>query len=348
MKYLYVHINNDFSGSSYAMKAIIESHQLRSYFLMTDFHKDGFLKRNDTRVCINVSYSFLGKGIKTVFQIIRYSFSSTFKLVWLFINSKVDVVYINTILPWTSGLMGKIFGKRVIYHIHEYYLNPSFLVKFYLFILKITADEIVYVSEYTRDRYLVYDCNFLKIKHSIQFTPVRFSNVDFYEIDIRSKFRSSIVMVSAAKKYKGVELFLNLAKKFPDKSFKLYINAKYDFKETLPINLEVFVKHPDIQGELYKASICLNLSQKPDWVETFGLTIWESLTQGTPVIVPDDGGPLEIIDNMCGIPCDTTDINAVSCAIEKILCNESVYYTYSKSSIQRSIQLGSENKIAKV
>ena len=348
MKYLYVHINNDFSGSTYAMKAIIKSHQLKSYFLMTDFKKDGFLEGNESQAYINVPYSFLGKGLKTIFQIVRYSFLSTLKLLKLFFNSKIDVVYVNTILPWTSSLIGKMFGKKVIYHVHEFYVIPSFLVKFYLFIMKITADEIVYVSEYTKNSYFNYDCKFLKINHSIQFTPVRFSNVNFDVINISNKFSGSIVMVSAAKKYKGVELFLGLSKKYPDKSFKLYINDKYDFNEPLPTNFEVFVKHPKIQRELFKASICLSLSQQPDCVETFGLTIWEALTQGTPVIVPDVGGPLEIIDSNCGISCDTRDINTVSKAIEKILCNESVYLEYSKSSILRSIHLENKNIIPKV
>jgi len=348
MKYLYVHINNDFSGSTYAMKAIIDRHQLKDYFLMTDFNKDGFLKGQNSQAFLNVPYSFLGKGLKTIIQIIRYSLLSTFTLLKLFFNSKIDVVYVNTILPWTSSLIGKLFGKKIIYHVHEFYVNPSILVKFYLLIMKITADEIVYVSEYTKNSYYNYDCRFLKICHSIQFTPVRFSNVNFDEINIPNKFWGPIVMVSAAKKYKGVEIFLNLSKKYPDKSFKLYINDKYNFNEALPSNFEVFVKHYDIQRELFKASICLSLSQQPDCVETFGLTIWEALTQGTPVIVPDIGGPLEIIDNKCGISCDTRHINTVSKAIEKILCNESAYLEYSKSSILRSIHLENKNIIPKV
>jgi len=214
--------------------------------------------------------------------------------------------------------------------------------------MKITADEIVYVSEYTKNSYYNYDCKFLKICHSIQFTPVRFSNVNFEDINISNKFSGPIVMVSAAKKYKGVEIFLSLSKKYPDKSFKLYINDKYKFSNNVPSNLKVFIKYPDIQNALSNASICLNLSQQPDCVETFGLTIWEALTQGTPVIVPDIGGPLEIIDNKCGISCDTRDINTVSKAIEKILCNESIYTEYSKSSILRSISLENKNRIVKV
>ena len=348
MKYLYVHINNDFSGSTYAMKAIIDRHQLKDYFLMTDFNKDGFLEGHNSKTFLNVPYSFLGRGIKTIIQIIRYSLLSTFTLLKLFFNSKIDVVYVNTILPWTSSLIGKLFGKKIIYHVHEFYVQPSILVKFYLWIMKITADEIVYVSEYTKNSYVEYNHDFLKICHSIQFTPVRFSNVNFEDINISNKFSGPIVMVSAAKKYKGVEIFLSLSKKYPDKSFKLYINDKYKFSNNVPSNLKVFIKYPDIQNALSNASICLNLSQQPDWVETFGLTIWEALTQGTPVIVPDIGGPLEIIDNKCGISCDTRDINTVSKAIEKILCNESIYIEYSKSSILRSISLENKNRIVKV
>jgi len=345
MKYLYVHINNDFSGSTYAMKAIIESHQLKNYFLMTNFKEDGFLEGKDSQVFINVPYSFLGKGLKTIFQIIRYSFLSTLKLLKLFFNSKIDVVYVNTILPWTSSLLGKVFGKKIIYHVHEFYVNPSILVKFYLFIMKLTADEIVYVSDFTKNSYFIYDNDFLKINHFIQFTPVRFSNVNFDDINYSVKFSGPIVMVSAAKKYKGVELFLSLSKKYPDKSFKLYINDKYDFNEDLPSNFEVFVKHCDIQRELFKASVCLNLSQQPDWVETFGLTIWEALTQGTPVIVPDVGGPLEIIDNKCGIFCDVRELNQVSKSIDVILANLENYSKYSKYSLSRSRFLKDKNKI---
>lgn len=345
MKYLYVHINNDFSGSTYAMKAIIKSHQLKNYFLMTNFNTDGFLERDDSPVFIHVSYSFLGKGLKTIFQILRYSIISTLKLLKLFFISQIDVVYVNTILPWTSSLIGKLFGKKIIYHVHEFYVNPSILVKFYLFIMKFTADEIVYVSDYTKNSYVSYDNKFLNIKHSIQFTPVRFSNVNFDDINITNKFSGPIVMVSAAKKYKGVELFLSLSKKYPHKLFKLYINNKYDFNETLPSNFEVFVKHSDIQSELFKASVCLNLSQQPYWIETFGLTIWEALTQGTPVIVPDIGGPLEIIDDKCGIFCDVRDLNQIYKSIDAILDNQEIYSEYSKSSLSRSRFLQNKNKL---
>ena len=56
------------------------------------------------------------------------------------------------------------------------------------------------------------------------------------------------------------------------------------------------------------------------WINNLGKFI-----SGNPVIVPDIGGPLEIIDNDCGISCDTRDIEQVINGISKILQDELNY-----------------------
>lgn len=346
--YLYVHINNDYSGSTYAMKAIIEIHGLRSFYLITDFKSDGFLKSNDYKNTISVPYTFMGKGIKTIFQILRYSFLSSFKMVFSANLSRTDVIYVNTILPWTAALIGRLFNKKVIYHVHEYYVNPSLLVKFYLWMMTRTADELIFVSLFTKEKYLKKYPKLKKIDCSVKFTPVRFETVKFEDLNVTVKFKGPIVLICSPKKYKGVEVFLQLAKTFPNKTFELYLSGEYSFKSSLPINLRVLIKHQDIRSVLKKASICLNLSQQPDWVETFGLTIWEGLTQGTPVIVPDIGGPLEIVDKVCGISCDTRDIKQVINGVSKILEDKSIYSKYCQAALNRSISLGQINNILKI
>lgn len=346
--YLYVHINNDYSGSTYAMKAIIETHGLKSFYLITDFKSDGFLKSNDYKNTINVPYTFMGKGIKTILQILRYSFLSSFKIVFSSNLSRTDVIYVNTILPCIAAIIGRLFNKKVIYHVHEYYLNPSLLVKFYLWIMTRTADELIFVSNFTKEKYLKKFPKLKKIDCCVKFTPVRFETLDFKDLNVTVKFNGPLILICSPKKYKGVEVFLQLAKTFPNKTFELYLSGEYSFKSSLPINLRVLIKHQDIRSVLKKASICLNLSQQPDWVETFGLTIWEGLTQGTPVIVPDVGGPLEIIDSTCGISCDTRDINQVIDAISKILDNKSKYSDYCQGAINRSKILSNLNKLTKI
>lgn len=348
MRYLYVHINNDYSGASYAMKAIIESHGLNNFTLMTDFQSDGFLKKEISKDIISINYSFKGKGLGTIYQLFRYVLISLFKLLYTPIIRKTNVFYINAISPWTTAIVGWIFNKKVIYHIHEYYVNPSFHIKFYIWIMSLTANELIFVSNFTKEKYLKEYPKLKKINSSIKFTPVRFETLNFEDLNVTVKFKGPIVLICSPKKYKGVEVFLELAKIFPNKTFELYLSGEYSFKSSLPINLRVLIKHQDIRSVLKKASICLNLSQQPDWVETFGLTIWEGLTQGTPVIVPDIGGPLEIVDKVCGISCDTRDIKQVINGVSKILEDKSIYSKYCQAALNRSISLGQINNILKI
>lgn len=345
MRYLYVHINNDYSGASYAMKAIIESHGLNNFTLMTDFNCDGFLKKEISNDIININYSFKGKGLATIYQLFRYALVSFFNLLYNPIIKKTDVFYINAISPWTTAIVGWIFNKKVIYHIHEYYANPSFHIKFYIWIMSLTANELIFVSNFTKEKYLKEYPKLKKINSSVKFTPVRFETLNLEDLNVSEKFKGPIVLICSPKRYKGVEVFLELAKTIPNKKFELYLSGEFLFKSSLPINLRVLIKHQDIRSALKKASICLNLSQQPDWIETFGLTIWEALTQGTPVIVPDIGGPLEIIDDKCGIFCDVREINQISKSIDAILYKQEIYSEYSKFSLSRSRFLQNINKL---
>jgi glycosyltransferase involved in cell wall biosynthesis len=330
------------------MKAIIESHGLNNFTLMTDFQSDGFLKKEISNDIISINYSFKGKGLGTIYQLFRYALISLFKLLYLPIIRKTNVFYINAISPWTTAIVGWIFNKKVIYHIHEYYVNPSFHIKFYIWIMSLTANELIFVSNFTKEKYLKEYPKLKKINSSIKFTPVRFETLSFEDLNVTVKFGGPIVLVCAPKIYKGVEVFVKLAEQTPSKLFKLYLNGDYFFNYKLPKNLEVFIKHNDIKTALIEASICLNLTQKNLTQETFGLTIWESLTQGTPVIVPDVGGPLEIIDSNCGISCDTRDTEQVINGVSKILESKSIYSKYCQAALNRSISLGQINNILKI
>ena len=347
-KCIYFHINNDYSGSSYAMKAIIKCHNLNSFYLFSSFDNDGFLNKIDYKNAINIPYRFMGKNIFTIFHILRCIIYSLYNLFFSINFRKVEVVYINTILPFYAAIFGSLFNKKVIYHIHEYYESPSLLSKFYIFIMKHFADKLVFVSNFSRNKYLMRYPILKKINNSVEYTPVQFETINFNKNNLEQKFNGPIVMLCSPKKYKGIYNFIALAKIFEKRLFKLYLSQEYSFDFKLPKNIQIFVKYKDIENALFCASICLNLSQKPDWIETFGLTIWESLSQGTPVVVPNIGGPLEIIDEFCGVSCDTTNNEETLKAINKIIDNKSIYSKFSKKSIERSNYLNEMYKIKKI
>ena len=140
MAYLYIHINNDFSGSPYAMRAIIRSHNQKDFKLMTSHQNNGFLSDFPHEKIINVDYKFHGKNFKTILSLSKYFFVSFLKL--FFINDRFDTFYINTIMPWSAAVAGKLRKKKIIYHIHEFYYKPGMQSKFYIFIISKIADDL--------------------------------------------------------------------------------------------------------------------------------------------------------------------------------------------------------------
>jgi glycosyltransferase involved in cell wall biosynthesis len=116
--------------------------------------------------------------------------------------------------------------------------------------------------------------------------------------------RKNILMVSSLKKYKGVDMFVSLARKCSAYSFSLVISSSLDkiqeyFLHTqIPDNLKIIPTQTDVTGYYYDASIVVNLSVHDLWVETFGMTLIEGFEFGTPCIAPDFGGPREVVE--CG------------------------------------------------
>ena len=63
----------------------------------------------------------------------------------------------------------------------------------------------------------------------------------------------------------------------------------------VPNNLKIFSLQKDLSKFYREAIITLVLTKPSQWIETFGLTILESFSHGTPVITPNYGGPIELI-----------------------------------------------------
>lgn len=336
MRILYVQINNDFSGSTYALRAIMNSHKIEEKILMTSISSEGFLTETNVAQSIDIPYRFNGKSISTISILIRNWIKGAVAFVRSHRKAPIDIVYLNAISPWHISLPAKLLGIKVIYHVHEFYDSPNILIKFYLYVMKHTADKLIYVSEFCKTQYSFLNAPKKGIAEDIQFTPIRYATRMKLDRSVSEKLKGPIILICSPKKYKGVENFVELALAMPMKTFKLFLSQPYEFKAIVPSNVEVVVAKTDLQQELCDASILLNLSQYPDWIETFGLTIWESLSQGTPVIVPDIGGPLEIVNNECGRIVDVRNKELVMEAIEEILLDEKQYAFVCEKALNRS------------
>lgn len=338
MRILYVQINNDFSGSSYALKAIIDSHEIGEKVLMTSFSSKGFLTENTTAKTINIPYQFKGKSIFTINNLLRNWIKGTKAFLRLHRKTPIDIVYLNAISPWHISLPAKLLGVKVIYHVHEVYNKPNALIKLYLYMMARTADKLIFVSKDCKARYKQ-TISFRKIPNTIQYTPIRYKTIKSDEIDIRRKFGGAIIMICSPKRYKGVEKFLEIATIRTDRKFKLFMSGKYNFHVEIPPNMEVIVGKNHLIEDLRNASILLSLTRYSDIIETFGLTIWEAMSQGTPVIAPNVGGPTELVTTQSGACIDVEDAGQIISAIESLTINMKVYQAFSNGAIKQSEKL---------
>jgi glycosyltransferase involved in cell wall biosynthesis len=264
-----------------------------------------------------------------------YTFLASFK----YLFSKDTTFYINTILPVGPAMAGKLMRKKVVYHYHE---NAFIKGPFYRTLAKMMqciADEIICVSDY--------QASFLKRKRNVTVIPNALPKEFVSQLkpnpDEAFK-RKTVLMLSSLKEYKGTGKFIQLAADMPQFHFVLVINDteenidKYLKGKHSLLNLTI-IPRTDKVADLYNsASLLLNLSNPDEFIETFGLTALESMSNALPVIVPPVGGIADMVtDGGNGYKIDCRDTERLIRTISDILDNDTEYnrlahnaFTYSK------------------
>lgn len=265
-----------------------------------------------------------------------YTFILTFR--WLFYK---DVTfYINTLLPVGPALAGRIMGKRVVYHYHENAFVKGTFYKVLATIMQKLAHEIICVSEY--------QASFLQQKKCVitvpNALPQNFVNRLTPNFQAALK-RKHILMLGSLKLYKSPLEFIELAKRLPQFIFVLVIN---DIKENIDIfikeykiniskNLTIYPQQNDVVPFYNQTSLVLNLSNKKQFVETFGLTALEAMSAGLPVIVPTEGGIAEmVVDGGNGYKIDVQNLNQIAECIKTILSDETLYMKLAQNALAYS------------
>ncbi len=273
-------------------------------------------------------------------RIVNFFLSQFFLMIkLLFFLKKDDIVYINTVLPFGAAIAGKLRGCKIIYHIHETSVKPKIFKNFLFGTAKMTADKIVFVSEYL-----------LKQESLIKNQELLYNVLesDFAEkADLSRNLKKGIhvvLMICSLKFYKGIDEFLELAKRNSSYIFKLVVNAteqeiqEYFKDKEIPELLIIYPTQTDTHPFYQEASIILNLSHPDLWVETFGLTILEGIRYGLPAIVAPVGGVTELVENnKNGFLIDSKNTDELSEKLNYILNNPSVYQSFSEVSYEKSL-----------
>ncbi len=302
-KIIAIHLRDDYSGSPRVLKEAVSC-------LSTEFdvevwaggESNGILADNAT----NIKRYFYCWSANRYMRLLNYLTSQIvvfFKV--LFVSkTDIDLIYINTLLPFGAAVAAKLRNIPVLYHIHEVAIAPKPLMSFLVFIASMTADEALYVSNYHSSLALLKKKKGITIHNSLPKEFAKKASLAIYSPMIDEKF--VVLMVASQRDYKGIYEFLEVAE-------LLRLSAKHivfqlvfgstdemvsEFRSNIyvPSNVEIFSQQDDLSRFYRNASLVLNLSRPDQWIETFGLTILEAMAYGVPVIAPPVGGPVEIVN----------------------------------------------------
>jgi glycosyltransferase involved in cell wall biosynthesis len=338
---IFIHLLNDTSGSPKVLSEVIRTAKDNGYktILYTSNSTQGFLngvadeehffnyRRSDSKYTI----------------LIRYLISQAC-IFWFVLNyRKLNCLfYINTILPFGGALAAKCIGKKVVYHLHESSLTTKWLYLFLQFFVNLTADKIIYVSNYLKSSCL-YKCSDGEIIYNP--SPALQNNLSINDKLIDNGY-FNILMVSSLKGYKGIFEFVEIARKMEaDNIFKFHLVLNADLNEihdffdsiSLPSNLKIFERQLNVERFYKSADLVMNLTRHDEVVETFGMTLVEAMSFGVPVIAPPIGGPTEIItDSVDGFLLSCYDQDEIERKIYFLQKNKVIYKTFSDAAFKKS------------
>jgi glycosyltransferase involved in cell wall biosynthesis len=338
MKIFAFHLWNDYSGSPKVLSQLARGWiaQGLEVHIVTCSGRQGFLSDIPKARYHLYWYRWARNPFLRLFNL----FLSQIILFWhmIFVVGRQDVVYVNTVLPFGAVWVGKLKGCKIIYHIHETSIKPA-LLKWFLFAwARWFSHKAVYVS-----RYLAEQEKMQRPKTHILYNAIE---DDFLRQAKQNRLPTpnpqNVLMVCSLKAYKGVSVFVELARINPVYHFKLIVNASQTeieafFAETsLPTNLAILPTQTNLHPQYAWADVVLNLSLPDGWVETFGLTIIEGMAYGLPAIVPPVGGITELVqEGENGFQVNARNLPALSAKLNELLQNPALYQKMSDSAQTR-------------
>lgn len=337
MKYdvVFFHPKNDLSGSTRVLANLIEEEcKNKAVAIVTINNGIGFLSNLNVKIYRISHPLFRGKSVPVITSLVWRIHAILLALV---VGARGKLFYINTILPYYAAIVGEAYKKNIVYHVHEKSVMRDKDYVIAEFVFNHTRAQKIFVSNYLKGMYPMQTKGNSIVKYN--YLPKSFTdNVEIIPINQRN--RNTIIMISSLSKAKGVFTFLSISKKLPKLKFILVVSADRQsilnfLGNDVPANLYIVGNVCDVHPYYRKSDLLLNLSVPYLCVETFGMTILEAMSYGIPAIVPNVGGPTELIENGYNGYCvDTTSLEDV---IDKIVSclYEREYMRLSQNSIDR-------------
>lgn len=335
------HLLNDYSGSPRVLRTVLEELLRKGYEIDLYTSAGGVLDELPSSSKLRkrvVSYRFGSHSLMNLCRFIRVQ-CQMFRIAFQYRKDASAVFYINTLLPIGPAWAARLMGKRLIYHYHEFMPQKGWLYRFLGFWMQRWANAIICVSESQKQT--------LKRTSQVYVIPNALSNDLFERLAASAyleKVEPAVLMLASLKAYKGVSEFVQLAQALPRYTFILVLNATLEevhsyFHQNglqLPDNMECFPRQTDVVPFYTRARIVVNLSDKTQFVESFGLTVSEAMVAGIPVIVPTVGGVAEMVeDGENGFKTDVQHLEVIQEKIENLFTHPEMYRAMHQKALER-------------
>lgn len=341
---IFIHSLNNYTGSPNALSVLVKSFTKKGYQIeLITSGGEGFLSDIENVKYRYTSYRWSDNKLITLFLLLLSQLQVFF--IVLFAPKESTIYYINTIVPFGAALACWFTGKKYIYHVHENMRQQKPIYHLFRIVYRSCNQKSVFVSNYLRE--VAVNCRDGIVVHNGL-------NSDFEKtaktyLRKRKIENRAILMVASLRKFKGVYEFAKLAEQMPQYSFELVVSAtneevtKFSREIGTIKNLTIYPSQKNLHPFYQRAKLLLQLSHPESCVETFGLTILEAMIYGVPSIVPNVGGPIELVDNeVNGYTVNPHDILSITNKITLLMEDEALYQQFSEAALRKSTHFSEE------
>lgn len=292
------------------------------------------------------SYSDGKKGLRDIINMLRY-FPRVFKDAYHYIRENdISLIYSNGSRSFIwSSLIGTFLSVPVIWHVHNFFEDRKTRVFLKLLGRLRSIKKIIFVSNAVRNQF-----SSLGYKSEVIYNGFAADNIakPSSPPDIREQFHISpsakiVSIIAWISKPKKLELYIksipHVLAQYRDVHFLIVGQAK-EGHEDYYASLRKLAGELGIEKNLtftgYRNDLSILL---PDIyvncitsLETYSLVIPEAHASGVPVIVPDIGGPLELVqDRKTGLIYEFGNVKDLADKMSLLLKDEGLHQLLSQN-----------------
>lgn len=292
------------------------------------------------------------KKTRNLFKLCSYLRSfivSSFKIFEIVRRENIKILHTNSISAQIyAGLVGKISGKPVIWHVRDM-LDLSWHNRLLIKFCSHLAAEIVCISNAVRNHLAAVGIDLKKCR-------IVYNGIDLTQFRRRRNSKTfnktnvlQVGIVGRLLPWKGHDQFLEAAKIVSDQyaALEFYIigdtfSGEDSYKKKLEtrvrdLDMEKIVNftgfHEDVSAWYENLDIIIAPSVKP---EPFGRVIIEAMAFSKPVIATNLGGPAEIVlDSETGYLIDPSSPTQIADRIIHLIRNEKLRNRFGQSGLKR-------------